>query len=410
MPNRYFYKLNDRIFFVNDDDEELHENSIRITYQAEGFYHYFECFKGYDANIEGLIQFRHDFLLWTAELRPLLDYHKYFSHGDSVTNTFKRYSTNEINKLKVENIHIDESFYMESTNNGGWMNLNESYKNKTIKSYGYDQTSFYPYLLANSDFKFPIKQGTVYYMDRLDFKHLDFGIYRCEVQCDHPEFRNIFTFSKNGFYTHLELQFAYKWRVKYGITIKLDVDCDDNCLLYTESDLVDSKVIFGTWFTRLANAKRMYKKNKVIKHLMSSLWGYLIKFDRIMCDDENDFINLDMSMLNDQESTKFKLLNIKCFPNDSENGHRTRYEYIDANHPYKNNLARLKPFFTSYARNYMVNLLISENLISKYIRSHTDSIVLTVPHDFTHLEYYPIAEDKTTGLITWSNVNKYLKV
>ena len=57
----------------------------------------------------------------------------------------------------------------------------------------------------------------------------------------------------------------------------------------------------------------------------------------------------------------------------------------------------------------MSNLILSENLLDCLIRTHTDNITLTRPHNFTHLKYYPLPEDKTTGLITWSNVNRYEK-
>lgn len=69
----------------------------------------------------------------------------------------------------------------------------------------------------------------------------------------------------------------------------------------------------------------------------------------------------------------------------------------------------MKPFFMAYTRNHMAKLLVSEGLVDKFIRSHTDNICLTVPYDFSHLPYYLGAEDKTTELISWSTVNKYEK-
>lgn len=404
----FYFKEGDRIFYINQTKDTLLEGTIRQTCIAEGKIHYFECYRGYTADIDGLLKFRKDFLQWTEELAPLVDYRKYFSNGNAVEYTFKKYSTHQLNSLEIEQITYSECIYMESTNNGGWMKLNESYKNETVESYGYDQTGFYPHLLGKSDFRFPIKKGNVYYIDSLDFKNLYFGIYKCTILSTNPEFGNFFTYSKNGYYTHTDILFAHQYRKKYNVTITLDLDSDDNCLLYEESDLIDSKFLFNNWYTKLSNAKSVYKKNKVIKHLMSSLWGYLIKFDRTICD-EDAFYELDISKMSDPSRTKYKLLEVHDFADKSENGYRTRYTYIKSNHAYKNNLARLKPFFTSFARNYMAKLLISEGLIDNFIRSHTDNIVLNIPHDFTHLPYYPKAEDKTTGLITWSNVNKYEK-
>lgn len=34
-------------------------------------------------------------------------------------------------------------------------------------------------------------------------------------------------------------------RKKYDVTITLSLDCDDNCLQHEESDLIESKFIFG---------------------------------------------------------------------------------------------------------------------------------------------------------------------
>ncbi len=86
------------------------------------------------------------------------------------------------------------------------------------------------------------------------------------------------------------------------------------------------------------------------------------------------------------------------------------YEIIKSSNPYKNDLARLKPFFVSYCRRDVGDLIISENLVDNVIRIHTDGIALDKEHDFTHLFYYPKPEEKTTGNISWSSVNSYDKV
>jgi hypothetical protein len=260
-----------------------------------------------------------------------------------------------------------------------------------------------------SDFRFPIKQGYVYHIDSLDYRNLQYGIYKCNIQCDHPDFRNLFTFATNGYYTHTDLLFAYKYKKKYGVTITLDVDSEYNSLLYEDSDLIDSKTIFNHWYVSLSRAKSLFPKNKAVKHLLSSVCGHLIRFNQIKTDDEDAYMNLDVSRMNNNLSTRYKQLSMECYANKSKLGYRTLYTYIDTRRPYKHNLARMKPFFMAYTRNFMAKLLISENLVDKFIRSHTDNITLSVPHDFSHLSYYPKSEDKTSGLITWSNANKYTK-
>lgn len=401
MSTRFYYKLNDRMFYIKDSSDVLYEDSVRNIWINKRTIHYYECFRGYEASLEGLIKFRDDFKRWIKEILPLMNYETYYCHADAVMFTFHKYCSRQVKSLNVQPITFDECYYMESTNNGGWLLLNPKYKGLTTQTYGYDQPGYYPYLLGASDFKFPIKQGCVYHIDAIDYQNVYYGIYKCDITSDDPDFRNLFTFSSRGYYTHLEVNFAYKYRKKYDVTIKLITDCEHNCLLYEESDLVDTKVIFSNWFTTLSRGKKAFPKNKVVKHLMSSIAGHLEKFNRTMCDDKDVFTELDISHISDPAETEFKLINITCFEE------RTRYEYIKSSQPYKSNLARLKPFFVSYARNFMVNLVISEGLVKNLIRAHTDNISLDIEHDFTHLSYYPIAEDKTTGLIKWSHVNCY---
>lgn len=406
---RFFYKVNDRIVYINETSEDQYEESVRILSKKTGCFHYFEAFKGYTADIEGLLKFRKDFLKWSDEIECIIDYKKYYNHGDAVQMTFKRYANRDLKDIQLEPIHFTECYYMELTNNGGLIKLNPKYKNKTVQTYGYDHAAFYPWLFANSDFKFPIKQGFAYHIDKLNYKNLDFGIYHVIISCSHPDFTRFFSFSSDHYYTHTDILLAYKHRKQYNVKLELIVDCDENCLLYETSDIIDSKDWFGNWFERLNRAKQVYPKNKIIKHLMSSLWGHLAKFNRIFCDNEDEFNELDISKMSDPEVTQYKLLNFSQFKTGPDpDDYRTRYEYIDTNKPYSNDLARIKPFFTAYARNFIIDLLLSENIMDSVIRIHTDGIALNKVHDFTHLKYYPKPEDKTTGLFHWKNVNSYL--
>jgi hypothetical protein len=407
---RFFYKVCDRIHYISEHDDTLHEDSIRIIWLPDNNYHYYECYKGYEQTLSSLMKFRKDFLIWTDEVKPLTDYRKYFTNADAVLYTFNKFSKRQTDSVKMEDIKYYECYYLESTNNGGWIKINDQHKNKQTKSYGYDQPSFYPYLLSKSDFKFPTKAGTQYYIEELDYSDLYYGVYKCDIVSTHPDFCNIFSFAKNGFYTHIDIMFAYKYRKKYNVTITLKLDCDANCLLYEESDLVESKYIFENWYTSLFRGKTIYKDNKVIKHLLSSIFGHLIRFNQIKTDDEEKFMELDISKFNDPDRTKYKLLDMVQYQDDSEKGYRTLYTYIESNHAYKSNFARMKPFFMAFTRNHMYNLLISEGLVNKFIRSHTDNIVLTEPHDFTHLSYFPKIEGKTSGDIIWLNAHEYISI
>jgi hypothetical protein len=221
----------------------------------------------------------------------------------------------------------------------------------------------------------------------------------------------MFVFSKTGFYTHFDILFAHSIKKKYNVTIELKLDCDDNCLLYEEVDLIESKTVFAKWFDMLSNARTLVSKdNKVIKHLLSSLVGHLIRFDQLKTDNEEEFFNLNVSKFDDPSNTKYKLLDIVQYQDNSEQEHRTLYSYVKSNNVYKHNIARMKPFFMSYSRIHMAKLLISENLVDKFIRAQTDSIVLSEPHDFSHLSYYPKPEGKSSGNVIWQNANQYINI
>jgi hypothetical protein len=188
------------------------------------------------------------------------------------------------------------------------------------------------------------------------------------------------------------------------------LDCDDNCLLYEPSDLIESKFVFDNWYTSLSRGKTAYPKNKVIKHLLSSVFGHLIRFNQVKTDNENEFFELDISKFNDPRQTEYKLLDMVDYQDKSEKGFRTLYTYIKSDHAYKSNFARMKPFFMAFTRNHMSNLLLTEGILDKFIRSHTDNICLTEPHDFTHLTYYPKVENKTSGNIIWRNAQDYITI
>ena len=52
----------------------------------------------------------------------------------------------------------------------------------------------------------------------------------------------------------------------------------------------------------------------------------------------------------------------------------------------------------------------TENILDKVVRIHTDGIVLNKEHDFTHIKYHPTPEDKTTGKMIFKNVINYEKL
>lgn len=404
--SRYFYKSGNIIYYIEETGNELKEQTIKEKCKVYKI-NYYEVQKEYIKNLDGLLQYRENFNRWAKEIETTINYKKYFNHESAVNMVFRRFATNELNKLKTENIIYKEFVFLENCYNAALMTFDDKYKDKEIKSYGYDFSGYYPTLLSESDFKFPIQQGKRKKIKSLKFDKLDYGIYRVKITCNDKDFKKIFAFSKQNYYTHYSLLFAYKNKDKFNINIELITDDQYNCIIWTDDKLVSSKSIFGKWFSYLKELKIKHPKNKLVKRLTSSLWGTITKFKRQFYEDDN-FFELDVSRIKDNVETEYKLIDEKTYKDDTrESGLRTVYEVIKSINPYDNDLARLKPFFTSYARNYISNLVLDENLINCLIRTHTDNITLSRQHNFTHLKYYPLEENKTTGLITWSNVNNY---
>lgn len=406
--SRYFYKSGNIIYYIEETGNELKEQTIKEKCKVYGI-NYYEAQKEYIKILNGLLLYREDFNKWAEETENEINYKKYFNHESAVIMVFRRFATRELNKLKTEDIIYKEFVFLENCYNGSLQTFDDKYKDVELESFGNDFSGYYPTLLAESDFKFPIQQGKRKKIKKLKFDNLEYGIYKVKITSDNKDFRKIFGYSKQNLYTHYCLLFAYKNKDRFNINIELLSDDKYNCIVWTEDKLVSSKLIFGKWFSFLKELKIKYPKNKLVKRLSSSLWGSITKFKREFFEDD-DFFELDVSRVKDSKQTEYKLIKEKTYKDDTkELGIRTVYEVVKSINPYDNNLARLKPFFTSYTRNYMSNLILDENLLDCLIRTHTDNITLTRPHNFTHLKYYPLPEDKTTGLITWSNVNRYEK-
>ncbi len=406
--SRYFYKSGNIIYYIEETGNELKGQTIKEKCKVYGI-NYYEAQKEYIKDLNGLLQYREDFNIWAKEIETEINYKKYFNHESAVIMVFRRFATRELNKLKTEDIDYKEFVFLENCYNGSLQTFDDKYKDIELESFGNDFSGYYPTLLAESDFKFPIQQGKRKTIKKLKYDNLKYGIYKVKITSDNKDFRKIFAYSKQNLYTHYCLLFAYKNKDRFNINIELLSDDKYNCIVWTEDKLVSSKLIFGKWFSFLKELKIKYPKNKLVKRLTSSLWGSITKFKREFFEDD-DFFELDVSRVKDSKQTEYKLIKEKTYKDDTkELGIRTVYEVVKSINPYDNNLARLKPFFTSYTRNYMSNLILDENLLDCLIRTHTDNITLTRPHNFTHLKYYPLPEDKTTGLITWSNVNRYEK-
>jgi hypothetical protein len=421
---RFYYDDKDanKIYYL---DEETGEFNSCYTYQKNYKTHnYFHLFKGYTPSEEGLTLFKSDFNKWNEELQQLgkmcrkkcipkyckckceLNYKKYYDHFSATELIFKMFSSrcSKLVKNTFEDVSYDEYSFNEKCYNAGIIYLNPEYKDKTVNSFGYDFSSFYPHILVGRDLRIPTKQGEKIMLENLNFNNLQYGFYKVNITCNNKDFLKVFSFSKHQVYTHFSLLFAYKYKDVFDINLELVTDTDFNALVYQDENLIWSKDIFEKWFDVLYTQikPKCSKDNKLIKHLLSSLWGSLIRADRYFFNEEQD------EKLEAEQQGIYVRYNEKYY---FENGKMvTRYELIKKEKPYKHHYGRLKAFILSLGRNIVGELIMSSGILDNVIRVATDGIVLNEPFDFTiGIPYYPKPEDKTTGMIKWKNVNNYFK-
>ena len=271
----YYYNKIDGIFKIWNSETNLITSNDNIPFSTNRFH----VFKGYEANDEGLYKFVEDWKMWMFEIRHndilKIEYTKYFSHCCAVENTFKRLTPRKLYDLH-EDIQFEENQWFNDCHCGGLTFCEPGIYN----CYGYDFKSQYPNILNSDDFKIPSKAGIPTFIKKLskikDLK-MGSGMYRVNIQCSNKEFNKIFAFSKSNTYVDISLKFALTRVKEFDIKIELIIDDKPNAYLYDVESIVNTKPIFNNWFNKLNELKQQFPKNKLIKHLSSSLWGSITR-------------------------------------------------------------------------------------------------------------------------------------
>ena len=350
--------------------------------------HHFEVFKGYDATDEGLTKYKSDLIKWSDELKENdilnIDYLKYYCHYSAVEMTFKRLCKGKYEHF--EDIDRTESKWIEATHNGGLTYCDAG----THQSFGYDFSSFYPCMMGDYHFVMPCKKGREVFISELS-DNLLLGFYRVKITSDHKHATKLFAFSKNDVYNNISLSHALELS-EYNFKVELIIDDKPNAYIY-DTEIRSSKV-FGVWLDKLMKIKKKMPKNKLVKHLLSSLWGSLSHSNNILKTYEEvqeEGLNICMSDNADYKITDYIWTNSKEY-----------YKLQDMNHPYKSNF-RLKSFLTAFGRVKIAEVAIQK--LDAVIRIHTDGIAFNQKMKLNIAGLLP--EDKTTGLIKFEHVNKY---
>ena len=374
---------NNRCLFNDDHYETLNK------LPKSGEVHYYEIFKGFDPTDEGLMNFKTSLIKWNEELKHngilKIDWFKYYTNYSAVEMTFKRLAKGKYEHQ--EPIDKTESKWIERTHNGGL-----TYCNKGIHdSYGYDYQSFYPSLMSQYLFILPTKKGAETFLTEIP-EEISLGFYRVKITSSHKDATKLFAFSPEHVYNNISLDHAIELKEEFDFNIELIIDDEPNAYIYPSGKRASS--VFGKWFDTLMNIKIKFPKNKLIKHLMSSLWGSLSRGNNIMKTwKEIEEEGLSVGIGNDFD---YKIADY------IRTDEKEYYKLQCMNQPYKHNF-RLKSFLTSYGRVKIAEVIMKD--IDSVLRVHTDGVVFNkeMKLDFKRL----VVEEKTTGKIQWLGVNNY---
>ena len=370
----------------------------RIDYKL--YPRHFHVFKGYENDDKKmddkcLMNFVNDFKKWNDELLKYdINYIKSFSHFLSVQHEFDRLTNNSHEKF--DKITLDEYHLFQKCFNGGHSYLSQP---GTYDCHGYDFIANYPSILASSDLKIPTTEYTEYTLKSLKKrKDIELGIYRVKITSDNKEFLKVFSYSSENHYTDTSLKFAMKHKKQFDVNIELIQDGHTNAFIY--HDYVTGDVIFKNWFDTLIKIKEKCKGNKLIKHIMSSVWGLITHTTKITKTYEaiiKENIKIDEDYF----------IYSRNFVNHDDN-EEEYYELISMKNIYKYNL-RIGPFLTSIARKKLADVILMDDNIDYLIRTQTDNATFSKPINISYI-YDLEKEDKTTGKINFVNRNTYFKV
>jgi len=378
-------------------------------------YKHFKSNQNYEQSDADLFRFRDDLNKHNNDIKKIFFVSKEKKtfkidvfHNNSINHAV--YNTVIINSdqltiNKLPNILFKEFCMFQKCSSGGLIRLDLNIVDKPIDVYGYDYAKYYYNIMRK--IRIPSSKPVFTNVEDFDMTKLKFGYYRVKVTYENPIFSNVFNINENHHYSHHSLKTLYKYKDKYKITFDLlpiDKDYAYNAVLYEET--VELKVLLKGWFSIIDELLlKCDKSNWLVKMYISQAWGILCAFNKSYIGDE-DIENYDFDHLSRIDVTnRYDYYNYK-YEND-------KFALIDSKKPYKHKgLARIKPFLCEYARNFMFDMISSNDLETKTVRIQTDSACFTEKINFKalKLKYYPIEEAKTTGKLIFSHVNYYRHV
>lgn len=385
-----YYTDADSVHHIYDTRDNTYSTSTKKLPKDRTCYH---VTKGYKASKKGLKKFADATAIEVREIEKCKGFGRFGDHRrtyNGVQHTFLRLCKGKYEHH--ERITYEEHTWMERCHNGGLTYCRPGTYKDCV---GYDYKGFYPSIMASDDFKIPVKTGMAIHLDKLPKKRskIEFGFYNVKITCKNEEFRKIFAFSKDNVYTHYSLKFAMKYKKRFDVKIKMNTDTENNAYVYASNTIVSGSEVFGEWYKVLLEMKSGNPKNKMIKMLMSTLWGNLtgIKTKIVEEDDLDDY-----DIGNDDSATWF-IHDIMNHADGSES-----YMLIHRDAIYRADI-RLKSFLTAFGRNLIAKVALED--LDNVVQIQTDGLCYNCDPqlDIENL----IIDDKYAGHIKWSNVNKY---
>jgi len=291
----------------------------------------------------------------------------------------------------LQKITYEEYQWFEKTYNAG---LTYTTKGSFNNCFGYDFKNCYGSILGNmsSQFKISQEEGLLKKINILPV-NLQYGIYKCVITSTNINFKKIFHFNDDNYYTHYDIQLVRECQ-KTMDNIKIELILNEpNAYVYDSKKLIYSYKIFNNWFNIITQMKEELKGNLLTKFLGSSLWGFLsAKNIEIYTEDELE-----------EEEDDYEIVDLVSHQNGD-----IIYKVLKFNKFIYNTNFRLKSFITSYARCKTAHIILdNNNLFDNLLRIHTDSVILNKEFDFSSYNSELIFEDKSSGNIEFNNINNY---
>jgi len=279
--------------------------------------------------------------------------------SDGLINPF-RYSSDSIGSLDIwrrlsksysysDIIEKEEANILNLSFQGGLIYCKANYSGYGIC---YDINSYYPSLMIDRGFQFPVECFEKVYYTENEFNRLTYykyGIYRCSILGEDILFKK----NPMNIYCHYDLTVAKE----LGLKIVINTDEQYNFYYYSKEKLVKGMDVFGPFVEKLYELKL---KNKTVKKYLNCLWGSLSaksKYSKIINENDNFEVN-----------SNFKIKSM-----DNINSDNIKINYTDKNKLFKTNEARVV-FITAYARYKLFKMI--KQYKNNIVRIHTDSIIL----------------------------------